>query len=240
MTTLTLRRPSAPVPIDTTPLSYKDALALIGGLSRPSKMPWWSWSTPASACITGSKLAKQKGTVCSGCYALKGFYMFPAAQTAMARRMAALRNPRFVEAFVITLENLFLKTRKRRANGDRENRFRWFDSGDLQSQAMLCQINEIALATPHIQHWLPTREAGIVSDFRRAHGDFAPNLCVRLSVTMVGTLPKKRPQGLPFATVGVDDSTAINQCPASRLQNNLCLDCSSCWNSNVDVNYPLH
>lgn len=240
MTTLALRRPSAPAPVDTTPLSYKDSLALVGGLSHPSKMPWWGWSTPASACITGGKLAKQEGTVCSGCYALKGFYMFPGAQTAMHRRMAAARNPRFVEAFIIALENLYLKTRKRRANGDRENRFRWFDSGDLQSVEMLIKINDIALGTPQVQHWLPTREAKIVSAFLEKHGVFAPNLCVRISVAMVGSLPTRRPQGLPFATVGVDESDAVNQCPASRFQNNECRDCDACWSRDTDINYPLH
>jgi len=55
MTTLALRTPSAPAPVDTTPLTCKTALELIGGLSHPSKMPWWDWSTPASACITGGK-----------------------------------------------------------------------------------------------------------------------------------------------------------------------------------------
>lgn len=215
------------------------ALELIGGLSRPSKMPWWSWSTPASACITGGKLAKQSGTVCSGCYALKGFYMFPAAQNAMARRLAASTHPRFVEAFILVLNQLWLKTRKRRDDGMTENRFRWFDSGDLQSVEMLERINNIASATPQIQHWLPTREAKIVQVFLAKHGDFAPNLCVRLSVALVGSLPSRRPQGLPFATVGVE-SPDVPQCPSLKYQDNQCKQCDKCWDRKTDINYPLH
>lgn len=203
-------------------------------------MPWWSWSTPASACLTGSKLASKPGTVCSGCYALKGFYMFPAAQAAMSRRLAAWEHPRFVEAFVLVLKQLHAKTRKRRADGSVENRFRWFDSGDLQSVEMLSRINEIARLTPEIAHWLPTREMSIVADWRTAFGEFAPNLCVRLSTPMVGQKPVRRPQELPMATVGVDDDATLSQCPALRQQNNLCLDCDTCWRRDRDVNYPLH
>jgi len=233
MTTVITARPTAA-------LSYNDALTLIGGLSRPSKMPWWSWSTPATACITGSKLAQQSGTVCSGCYALKGFYMFPAAKNAMARRLASWEHPRFVEAFIQVLDQLWAKGRKRRADGSRENRFRWFDSGDLQSVEMLQKINEIALKTPNIVHWLPTREAGIVADWKQRFGDFSPNLCVRISAPLVGQKPRRRPQGLPYATVGVDDDDSLFQCPALKLQNNLCLNCDTCWRREADVNYPLH
>ena len=57
-------------------MQYLDALQAVGGLGKPSKMPWWSWSISATECITGSKLAEVEGTVCSGCYALKGNYRF--------------------------------------------------------------------------------------------------------------------------------------------------------------------
>ncbi len=46
-------------------------------LSKPSKMPGYGWSTPASRCITGSKLRRIKGSVCHGCYAMKNRYVFP-------------------------------------------------------------------------------------------------------------------------------------------------------------------
>ena len=42
-------------------------------LSRTSKMPCESISLDARQCKTGSKLAKIPGSVCNGCYALKGF-----------------------------------------------------------------------------------------------------------------------------------------------------------------------
>ena len=48
----------------------KEAEKIVGGLSKPSKMPGPAYNLPASACITGQKLAKVPGSVCAGCYAL--------------------------------------------------------------------------------------------------------------------------------------------------------------------------
>ena len=55
--------------------SIKEAELAVGNLSRPSKMPSYAWSISARRCNVGSKLAKVKGSVCEGCYALKGRYM---------------------------------------------------------------------------------------------------------------------------------------------------------------------
>jgi len=48
----------------------------IGTLSNPSKMPSYAWGIPIQYCVTGSKLALQKGTICNKCYAGKGCYVF--------------------------------------------------------------------------------------------------------------------------------------------------------------------
>lgn len=211
-------------------------MQIIGGLSQPSKMPWWSWSIDAALCQTGARLAQNEGTVCSSCYALKGNYVFPNVKAAQERRRKGMEHPQFVEAFVVVLTQLHLKTRKRRADGRIENRFRWLDSGDLQSVEMLRQINEIALRTPQIDHWLPTREVRIVAEFLK-HSSFAPNLVVRLSTPLVGASPKRRTLGLPMATVGA--SGGGHDCRALADQGNRCLDCDVCWQQR-DVNYPLH
>ena len=50
----------------------KEAQKIVGGLSKPSKMPGPAYNLPARACITGAKLVKVPGSVCAGCYALKG------------------------------------------------------------------------------------------------------------------------------------------------------------------------
>ena len=42
-----------------------DALKLVGGLSKPSKMPGWAYGIPAKECKTGSKLRQVKGSTLS-------------------------------------------------------------------------------------------------------------------------------------------------------------------------------
>lgn len=215
-------------------MDFGDALATIGGLSKPSKMPWFSWSISAEDCMTGGKLNQVEGTVCSGCYALKGRYLFPNVKEAHQRRLAALGNPFFEDAFVTVLTKLHSRQR-----GRKENRFRWLDSGDLQSVEMLETINRIAERTPQIRHWLPTRELGIVREFLDLHGEFASNLVVRISVAKIGDVFERSPFGLPYASVAAANSTAAHQCSAREKQGNRCLACDICW-TRANINYPLH
>ena len=49
-------------------------------------MPCESISLDARQCKTGSKLAKIPGSVCNGCYALKGFYNMPSVKNKMAEK----------------------------------------------------------------------------------------------------------------------------------------------------------
>ena len=95
----------------------KDLEKIVGGLSKPSKMPGPAYNLPASKCITGSKLVKIKGSVCEGCYALKGRYRFPNVQAALERRLKAIESPLWVDAMI-----QLIKPHKE---------FRWHDSGDI-------------------------------------------------------------------------------------------------------------
>ena len=214
-------------------MQYGEALQTIGGLSRTDKMPWYSWSISAHDCITGGKLQEVEGSTCASCYALTGHYNFPNVKSAHSRRKLAFDDPRFVDAFVIVLQQLRARQRVP------ENRFRWFDSGDLQSVEMLVAINEIALRTPDIHHWLPTRELRIIREYRNKFGKFAANLVVRVSAPMVGQRTSNTTCGLPVSTVGVQQGEALHQCVAKSVQGNKCLDCRACWETG-DVNYPLH
>lgn len=212
-------------------MNFKEAWDIIGGLSKPSKMPWWSYSIPAKACKTGSVLAQKEGTVCYNCYALKGFYNMPVVQAALDRRLKAMDDPRFVDAFVVVLTDLWARSKSG------ENRFRWFDSGDIQSEEHLTKINTIANLTPFVRHWLPTKEAGIIGSWLKKN-EQALNLTIRQSNPMVGSAFKASHK-LPFSTVGVKRKS-IHQCPAPT-QSNKCLSCDKCWNSKVKgVNYHEH
>lgn len=224
-----------------TVLTYIEAVDIIGGLSTPSKMPWFGWSTSAFDCKTGTKLRQVEGSTCSSCYACKGNYRFKNVKLAHARRLDALKDPRFKEAMVLVITSLYNRTKKtyiRNGVEVKENRFRWHDSGDIQSVDHLIMINEIALETPFVDHWLPTREYQMVNKFLADGGIFADNLTVRMSAVMIGEGFKNRPMGLPFSTVGFEDST-VEQCNAYN-QGGKCLDCRVCWDKTTDVNYPKH
>jgi hypothetical protein len=53
-------------------MKSNEALKLVGGLSKPSKMPGWAYGIPAKECKTGKKLQNIEGSTCYNCYALKG------------------------------------------------------------------------------------------------------------------------------------------------------------------------
>jgi len=121
-----------------------EARLYVGGLSSPSKMPSYGWSISATKCRKGMFLAPIAGSVCNGCYALGNFYGMPDTIHAMERRFSRIGAKHFVDAFVFLMQG--------------EAYFRWFDSGDLQSVAMLADIAEIARRCPHVKFWLPTKE----------------------------------------------------------------------------------
>lgn len=231
MSTKILERPQ-----QESDLSYKEALEIIGGLSKTSKMPWYSWSLPAKThCKTGGKLAEKPGTVCSICYAAKGYYVMSVVQKAQQRRFEALEHPLFVAAFVLVLNHKYERQRK-----GSENRFRWHDSGDLQNLSHLRKIVQIALLTPQIEHYLPTKEVKVVKEFIQSGGVIPKNLYIKVSHPMIGgTFGDKQPLGLSYTTCGRDNDESLFQCPALRLQGNKCLDCRACW-SHANVNYPEH
>ncbi len=77
-----------------------EAWNIVGGLSKPGKMPGWSIGLPAKECKTGSKLRKIKGSTCYNCYAMKGCYVFKVVQDAQYRRLEALKDPAWIAAGV--------------------------------------------------------------------------------------------------------------------------------------------
>jgi len=196
----------------------KEARKITGGLSKPSKMPGPSYNLPSAACITGAKLAKVPGTVCYGCYALKGRYRFSNVRLALARRLESLQHPRWVEAMTALISG--------------EEVFRWHDSGDLQSSWHLKQIFEVCNATPETWHWLPTREA----KFLPLNSDSIPkNLIIRMSSHMIDQPAVKFWPWTSTVTSGHDAS-----CPAPK-QGNKCGSCRACWDRSVStVSYGKH
>ena len=181
-------------------------------------MPCPSINLPATACVTGAKLARVAGTTCHGCYALKGRYNFKYTKIAMDRRLAALKDQRWVRAMVTLMEG--------------RKYFRWHDSGDIQSAWHLKRLLEVCKQTPSTKHWLPTREAQLLALMDPAI--IPPNLIIRLSATKVnGAAGKSWPW---TSTVSTEGKT----CPASD-QGGKCKDCRSCWNRDIkNITYAKH
>ena len=196
----------------------KEASKITGGLSAPGKMPEGSYNLPAAACQTGAKLAKVPGTPCHGCYALKGRYRFPNVKDALNRRLESLTHPDWVQAMAVLIKG--------------KKHFRWHDSGDLQGPEHLKKIFEVCKLTPETQHWLPTREAGML---KLMDPDIIPtNLIIRLSGHMVDG---KNSTFWPWTSAV---SSSSKTCPALD-QGNSCRDCRACWDRSVsNVTYPKH
>ena len=227
------------VPVMTTSpvASWKmyELLPYVGQLSKPSKMPGFSYSLPAAECKTGRKLQAIAGSTCSGCYAMKGAYVWPVVRNAMYRRFSRLAAPLWVEAMSEILN------RRARRHPD----FRWHDSGDVQSVDHLRRIVAVAEATPTVRHWLPTREYQIVRYFIAAGGVFPENLNVRLSAHMIGGILPSFPRLAGIVTISTVSRSADTypdayRCPAPS-QNNACLGCRACWTPAVQhVDYAKH
>jgi len=100
-------------------------------------------------------------------------------------------------------------------------------------------IARIAAATPTVRHWLPTREAGIVSWYLKRHGSFPPNLAVRLSDSRIGR-PQALRDGVQASGVHVEPLTDGAECGAYK-RDGECGACRLCWDASVPrVSYPLH
>jgi hypothetical protein len=211
-----------------TKMSPKEALKLIGGLSNPSKMPCHGYSIPASRCKIGAKMRNVEGSICSVCYALKGFYAYSSVKNALERRFASLSNPLWVDAMVIAI-----------AHYEKSGYFRWHDSGDIQSLEHLEKICEVCETLPEIRFWLPTREYSVISKYIKKHGEFPENLTVRLSGLMLnGKAPLSLARKLGLTVSGAHE---IDFNCNSFKNKGKCLDCRLCWDKGVEqINYKKH
>jgi len=207
-----------------------EAKEITGGLSRTSKLECGSFSLSAFDCVTGSKLAKVKDSVCNKCYARRDSYLYPSVKTAQARRIKKLNNPSWAEAMV--------KLIRIQALENDTNLFRWFDSGDLQ-KGMLAKIVEVCKLTPEIRHWLPTHEASmIIKDKEKLGGKLPANLIIRLSASMIDGNP---PKSWEYSSTVHKKTEPIGFLCKAKDQGGKCLDCTACWNKDIkNISYMQH
>ena len=210
-------------------MKIKELEKQIGTLSNPKKMPAYAWGISAHKCMVGNLMAKIKGTTCNKCYALKGHYTFPVVINAHKIRLKAITKPEWVDYMA---ELLTLKYK----NVVKSKRYhRWFDSGDLQSIWHLAQIFEVCELTPHIRHWLATREYKILSQIK--YEDIPKNLVVRASGIKIDGQP---PKFWKWTSTVHTKKPIGHVCPAYK-QDGECGSCRSCWSRSVkQVSYKEH
>lgn len=221
------------------------AAECFGGLTHTSKMPSASYSLPAKACRTGSKLAKVPGSVCAGCYALKGRYMLSNVVNAQARRLATIPTEHDENAWQ-EWENKWARVLaflgERNPNGPF---WRWHDSGDVQSFRHLRAIVNVARAVPGVRFWLPTKEYADVTKLRRDGIEIPSNLVIRVSAPMLDrSAPASYSHVSTVATTPESLAERIaagsHECPAPS-QGGSCGDCRACWSADVrEVTYHVH
>ena len=206
--------------------TLKAAKDLVGGFSNPKKMPGWSYGLPTDMCNTGMKLKVIPNTVCSDCYADKGSYqMYPAVKVAQYRRLDSISHPQWVEAMIYAM------THSKQILRDKV--FRWHDSGDIQGLEHLDKIVRIAIATPDIKYWLPTKESNWIQKYDKP---IPKNLVIRLSGTFVDG---KEPISWSHTSTVVTDKDKAT-CRAFE-NGGMCGDCRQCWDGTVkNVSYFKH
>lgn len=203
-------------------------------------MPGKTWNLPAVRCQTGSRLAKDPGSVCHVCYARKGMFRFPSVQQSQQRNYRLIRQcertgySRWIDAMVDAIGRTKVPW------------FRWHSSGDIQSLEHLEAIVQIARQLPNINFWLPTKEYQIVRAYQKKYDNWIPaNLCIRISAPLVDYFPNNNPSKLPMSAV-VSDSSKVpadagwRLCPAPQ-QGGKCGNCRACWDSGESkVAYRKH
>lgn len=183
-------------------------------------------------------MAQIKGSICSSCYAEKGFYKVyennvkPAQFARLDAVQQAMQgdNGAWVSAMVAHIGN--------------SEYFRWHDSGDLQGVDHLRLIAAVCEATPHTKHWLPTREYAMIKQFIESGHSVPKNLVIRLSAMFVD-----KPVIVPKSLQGIDGilTSEVHQhstptafeCVAPK-QQNTCGSCRVCFNRDSNVSYTFH
>ena len=206
--------------------TLKAAWDLVGGFSKTKKMPGWSYGVPTDMCNTGMKLKEIPNSVCADCYADKGSYRrYPAVKVAQYRRLDSISHPQWVEAMIYVMNHSKQILR--------DKVFRWHDSGDIQGLEHLDKIVRIAIATPDIRYWLPTKESNWIQKYDKP---IPKNLVIRLSGTFIDG---KEPTSWSHTSTVVTNKDAAT-CRAFE-NGGMCGDCRQCWDGTVkNVSYFKH
>jgi len=197
-------------------------------LSKTKKLNARSWSLQAlTTCPASKDKDGELVAACKGCYAIGGHYRFKNVKAPREHNKKDWKRNGWVADMVQEL--------------DSDRYFRWFDSGDMYTLGLANKMLEVMKATPHCNHWLPTR----MHKFAKfseviAKMQALPNVVVRLSSDSVlgGTI-----EGEHTSTIiptPADAPVGATVCEAYANEGN-CNGCRKCWSKDVKtIAYPAH
>lgn len=181
-----------------------------------------SWSLNALDTCPGS--VSHKGELvaaCSGCYATTGNYRFNNVRAPREHNKEDWQREDWADDMVAALHG--------------EAFFRWLDSGDLYDLRLARKVLAVMRATPHVQHWLPTRMYKFakfrpVLDAMRA----LPNVAVRFSSDSVTGEFAPGVHGSTIITAREAAPTSVKVCEAYE-HGGKCSGCRACWDKSIPV-----
>lgn len=197
-------------------------------LSKPSKMPCYSWSLEAIAtCPASIGVDGELVDACKGCYATTGNYRFKNVKAPRVHNREDWKREQWIGDMVAEL--------------DSSRYFRWFDSGDMYNLSLAHKILEVMKQTPWCKHWLPTRMHKFAK-FKTVieQMEALPNVVVRKSSDSV---LGETIEGQCTSTIIPDieaATDAMTVCEAYSREGK-CGPCRKCWDKDVKVvAYPAH
>lgn len=196
-------------------------------LSKPSKMPCYSWSLVARDTCPGSIENGELVPACAGCYAAGGNYRFPNVKAPRVHNKEDWKRDDWVSDMVQALDN--------------SRYFRWFDSGDLYSVKLAEKIKLVMEKTPWVSHWLPTRSHKFKKFHKVLDGIQAlPNAVVRYSSDSVTGETITGETTSTIIPTPEDASESMTLCKAYD-NDGKCGTCRQCWDKSKKViAYPAH
>ena len=209
-------------------------------LSAPSKPSCKAWSTRAGATCPFSLDADGNVVpICKACFAKKGRYVFPNVKDAQDRRDKDAKKSDWIARMITAIE--------------KDEFFRWFDSGDINTVERAEAIFEVMKATPNVKHWLPTRSYKDLdcSNVLTKMVELG-NVSVRCSSDDIGAefknftndLTAVGGTSLVVADPAEIKSESVHVCPATTNKDTktcAAADCRACWDTEIEiVAYKLH
>jgi hypothetical protein len=203
-------------------------------LSKTSKLDGISsFSFEAGKTCKGSidPTTKQVCDACQGCYAKGGRYNFSNVKAPREINLVESKKDSWTKEMIQEL--------------DTHRYFRWFDSGDMYSVKFAEKVLEVAIATPWVKHWLPTR-TWTLPKFKNVLKKLnqLPNVVVRYSSgSIVGGVVDAQNGSTVIGHEHINQlPKGVHLCDAyTDEKKGKCKGCRACWDKNVSqVAYVAH